>query len=89
MVICQQFFKIYNHAILKGWFSHYFFYLLAIGVIKHGVHDVLSKFGFIWVCGSANPCINYSLVVCAFKWHLPRGTETAIGHWSWLYMVTE
>lgn len=52
-------------------------YLLAVGIIKHGVHDILCQLSLVWVCCSANPCIHNTLVVCTLKWHLEE-----VGGWG-------
>jgi len=45
-------------------------HLLAVGVIKHLVHDVLGQLGLVGVSRPAHPGVDDALVVRALKGHL-------------------
>lgn len=48
------------------------FNLFAVGVVKHGVHDVLGQLGLVGVGGPAHPGVNDALVIRAFERHLKK-----------------
>lgn len=53
-------------------------HLLAVGVVKHVVHDVLSQLGLIGVGRPAHPGVDDALVVCALKGHLGECRESEL-----------